>query len=157
MDAQDYIIGRIEPEMNETGKLGWLKHITETSLIDLPADSYPALIVEDDEPLGLEGTFGDGGYINKRGSYNMALIVETKQLNKMERADYRQAKRELAKRAEELQQFLFEAFVADPRYTSDDESVTLIGLGVNKGPLDFVDINGTACLMLMMRVDAKWM
>lgn len=156
MDAQDFIIGKIEPEMNETGLLPWLKHITETSLIDIPADSYPALLVEDDEPLGLEGTFGDGGFMSKRGTYNMALIVETKQLNTMERADYRTAKREISKYAMEIQQFLFDAFKADASYTSDDERVTLIGLGVNKGPLDFVDINGTACLMLVMRVDAKW-
>lgn len=154
MDPQRYIIAKIEPEMNETGRFPWLKHISETSL--LPVEDYPALLVEDEKPYGVDGTFADSSPLVKTGGYIMSLIVKTKNLKSMTRGDYREAKAETINRIEELQNFIAEEITANPVYEEDGKKVHVAGLMFEESELGFVEIDSVPALILQVPVKTKY-
>lgn len=154
MDPQRYIIAKIEPEMNETGRFPWLKFISETSL--LPVADYPALLVEDEKPFGTDGVFGDGSPALKTGEYIMSLIVKTLNLKDMTRSDYRGAKNETVKRIEELQNFLAEEITLNPVFEEDGNKVHIAGLLFEESELGFVEVDSTPALILQVPVKTKY-
>lgn len=154
MDPQKYIIDKIEPEMNETGLFPWLKYISETSL--LKVEDYPALLIEDDKPLGSEGVYGDGSAMLLTGDYIMSLFVATKNLKTMTRADYKESKALVIKYMNELQEHIANCITADPTITDESGSCNVAGLSFEAAELGWVEIDSQPAIVLQVPVKTKY-
>ncbi len=154
MDPQRYLIAKIEPEMNETGRFPWLKFISETSM--LKVESYPALLIEDEKPYGTEDMAGDGTYMTRVGEYTISLIVATDNLKDMTRENYRAAKKLAVGYVEELQGFIAECWHASASLEEDGVTVTVVTLSIGKADLGWLEIDSQPALVMQMPVEAKY-
>lgn len=80
MQGQEFLISAIQDIIPEDETIDSIKHLSRTSLIEIPA--YPAVIVEE-EPYDFSQDTGHSDIIYRKEKCNIAIIIESTNVNEL--------------------------------------------------------------------------
>jgi hypothetical protein len=92
MQGQEFLIQAIQDIIPDNETVDSIKHLSRTSLIEIPA--YPAVLVEE-EPYDFNQDTGHSDILYRKEKCNLAVIIESTNVNELTEIAYTTTKEKL--------------------------------------------------------------